>query len=514
MKKSDWFWAPVAFFLAVNCFISPVKVLFLGRLIYLLFLIALFMVMRKFNMNQILKAIVGGISFIIFSYGIIQKFVLFPVYLKNFSNIAPGEDVYLASLAERIKSGRIFSLFRLPTLYAIICAVLILFILHYFLKSISVISTKSTGFTGFAWNKAVITWAFLLALGMVNLVLTQSFGGIIYLSAGILAYLLLTGILKFKYLSPILMVLCLFFSLIIALRYPEAKKLEPATLRMSNWNQAARVIASSPFWGVGLGNYETAVSYFTRANEAKSIYAHNFFLQFIAETGIITSFFLALLLLSLRKKLQPLHPRNSEKALYISVFFILLTYNLIDIGFYFFPAGLAGVIVLSQIYPAHEYKSTKSPSKRHTYAALAASFLLGLLLAADAFSESYRVEADILNLQKQYREAEVDYKRSLIFNPYNFRALIGYGSARFYGKDTAESRKYLEKALGLYPESAAAHYLVSKIELSEGRPWQAFFHASQAYRKNNLNTEYRNWYLALEGNLIKYLEQVKQKQTP
>lgn len=491
---------PVAFFLVVNFSVSPVKVIFLSRFIYFLFIGALFINMRKYNLSQVLKAVVGGVSFIIFSYGIIQKFVLFPLYLRNVSNVIPGENVYLEALAERIKSGRIFSIFRLPTLYAIICAVLILFIFHYLLKS------KSAGPAGY---KAGIAWTFLLVLGLVNLLLTQSFGGIIYLSAGVLSYLMLSGILKVKYLAPILMILCLFFSLTIALRYSEARKMEPAALRMSNWSQAARVIASSPFWGVGLGNYEAVVSYFTRADEAKSIYAHNFFLQFIAEVGIIIPFFLVALLFSLRKKLKPLHPGEGEKALYISVFFILLTYNLIDIGFYFFPAGLAGVVVLSQIYPAPEYK--RAANRRH-YATLAATVFLAMLMAVEAFSDNYRVEADILQMQKQYSEAEANYKKSLQFNPTNFRALIGYASAKFYREEPAEAGKYLDRALDLYPDSASAHHLKSRIEWLGGHPWLAFFHASHAYRKNSINAEYRNWYLTLKNNLEKYLGQVNQKE--
>jgi tetratricopeptide (TPR) repeat protein len=473
---------------------------------------ALFMTIRKYNINQVLKAVVGGVSFIIFSYGIIQKFVLFPLYLRNFSNVSPGENVYLEALVERIKSGRIFSIFRLPTLYAIICAVLILFIFHYLLKA------KSSGPSGVSRQKIYnsrIAWAFLLVLGMINLLLTQSFGGIIYLSAGILAYLLLSGILKFKYLAPILMILCLLFSLTIALRYSEARKMEPAALRMSNWNQAVRVIASSPFWGVGLGNYEAVVSYYTRPEEAKSIYAHNFFLQFIAEVGVMVPLFLALLLFSLRKKLKPFFPGDGEgkgeKALYISIFFILLTYNLIDIGFYFFPAALAGVVVLSQIYPADENRRTSNTTNRRHYVTVAATVFFAMLMALEAFSDNYRVEADILHLQKQYSEAEDNYKKSLQFNPYNFRALIGYASAKFYREQPAEARQYLERALALYPDSASAHHLKSRIEWQAGRPWQAFFHASYAYRKNNISAEYHNWYLTLKNGLEKHLDQVKQE---
>lgn len=459
--------------------------------------------MRKYNINQVLKVVVGGVSFIIFSYGLIQKFILFPLYLKNFPNGSPMGNIYLEALVERIKSGRVFSIFRLPTLYAIICAVLILFIFHYLFKAKSTASTVSNA------SKSRVTWAFLLVLGLINLLLTQSFGGIIYLSAGILTYLLLSGILKFKYLAPILMILCLFFSLTIALRYSEARKMEPAALRMSNWSQAGRVIASSPFWGVGLGNYEAVVSYYTRAEEAKSIYAHNFFLQFAAEVGVIIPFFLVVLLLSLKKKLKPLHPREGEKALYISVSFILFTYNLIDIGFYFFPAALAGVVVLSQIYPAHEYK--RKANGRH-YVTLAATFFFALLMAVEAFSDNYRVEADILQMQKQYSEAEANYKRSLQFNPYNFRTLIGYASVKFYREEPAEARKYLDRALDLYPDSASAHHLKSRIEWQVGHPWQAFFHASHAYRKNSINAEYHNWYLTLKKNLEKQLDQGKQKE--
>jgi hypothetical protein len=436
----------------------------------------------------------------VFSYGIIQKFILFPLYLENFSYLSAGENAYLEALIERIKSGRIFSLFRLPTLYAIICAIFILFIFHYFLKS-------STGST---WNKSRITWAFLLVLGIINLILTQSFGGIIYLSAGILAYLLLSKILKLKYLAPILMVFCLFFSITIALRFQEARKLEPAALRMSNWSQAARVIDSAPFWGVGLGNYEAVVSHFTRPVEAKSIYAHNFFLQFIAETGAIISFFLVLLLVALRKKLTPPHPRETEKALYISVFIILLSYNLIDIGFYFFPAALAGVVVLSQIYPASEYKKTFKDQKFGISAAAVLMIFLVIIMGMEAFSENYRVEADILHLQKHSYEAQINYQRSLWYNPYNFRALIGFASIKFQEKALVETRKYLERALVIYPDSAAAHFLKSKLELVEGHLGKAFFHASYANEKNRINAEYYNWYLALLKNLKKHLGQDKQ----
>jgi tetratricopeptide (TPR) repeat protein len=490
MKKSGWIVLPAAFFLIVNYSISSVKVLFFSKLLYFLFLITLFFFLRKFDISKMLKILVGGISLIIFSYGLIQKFVLFPIYLNHFK---PGDNFYSQAIIERIKSGRIFSLFRLPTLYAIICAVLILFIFHYLLKS----------------SKNKTYWSLLLVLGLINLVLTQSFGGLIYLSVGILIYLLLLGILKFKYLAPILMIFFLFFSITIALRYSEAKKLSPITLRFSNWIQAARAISSSPFWGVGLGNYESMVSYFTRSDEAKSIYAHNFFLQFFAETGVIVPFFLILSLIFSRKKLKPENPGETETVLYVSVFFILLTYNLIDIGFYFFSAGIAAVIVLSQLYP-YPVGPDRYGNKRKIILNLAVLTLLSALLVVEAVSENYRIKGDLLLDQNDYIEAEMNYKKSSGINPFNFKVMMKYGFMNYFKNNAEEAEKYLDRTLNLYPDSSYAHYWKSKIEANKGHLMNAFFHASHAYRKNPLDSRYRTWYVEIKNYLETSLKQVNQ----
>ena len=184
MKKSGWIYFPAAFFFVINFAVSETKILFFSRLLHFLFFISLFFLLRRFDLNKILKAAVAGVSVIIFSYGVFQKFFLFPHYLKSLS---PGDNFYSQALITRIKSGRIFSIFAFPTLYAIVCAVLILFIFHYLIKSRGV------------KNRA--GWMILLLLGLFNLILTQSFGGILYLSAGIMLYLIfqLHFLLKFSF---------------------------------------------------------------------------------------------------------------------------------------------------------------------------------------------------------------------------------------------------------------------------------------------------------------------------
>lgn len=509
MKRSGWLLVPAAFFFLINFSVSSVKVLFLSRAIYFALLVSLFFFLRKFDIDKLLRTVVGGVSLIVFIYGIIQKFVLFPLYLKT---LAPENNVYSKALIARIESGRIFSIFRLPTLYAIICAVFILFTLHYLLKTREL--------------KYRIYWLILTVLGLVNLVLTQSFGGLIYLSAGILSYLLLSRILTLKHLAPILMIFTLLFSLFIALRFPEARKMEPVTLRLSNWQQAVRAIQSSPVWGLGLGNYESGVSYFTRGNEAKSIYAHNFFLQFIAETGVIIPFFLLILLAVSRKRLVPSHSssgkntgggRNpgetaagskidhfTEKNLYISVFFVLITYNLIDIGFYFFAAGLAGVVVLSQVYRVQAV-SVREKGRRIKFS-LAMLLLPALIMGMESVSESFRTEGEILLNQNLPVDAALQFKKSFSINPYNFKAITGYGLIQLAGKNREEGERCLDRALELYPDSSTAHFLKSKAELARGHLFNAFYHAAMAHGKNRIEAKYRNWYRGLKENLENHLK--------
>lgn len=482
MKRSGWIIIiPAAFFFILNFAVSSTKVLFFSRFIYFLFLITLFYFLRRFDLKRILKGAVGGISFIIFAYGAVQKFFLFPYYLKTLS---PQDNFYSQAVLTRIKSGRVFSIFALPTLYAIVCAVLILFIFHYFLKSRS----RAAG-TG---------WAALLLLGLANLLLTQSFGGIACLSGGILLYLVLSGILKPKYLVPIVMVLAFFFFLISGLRFSEAKELEPVKLRLSNWQQAVRMIGDNVFLGQGLGNYESQVSYYAYPGEARSIYAHNFALQFAAEVGVVIPLFILLLLFFFRRKLKPVDYKNEERVLCISAFFILLVYNLMDIGFFFFTAGVAGVVCLSQVYP-------RKGGKFKLNSALLV--VLAALLAIENISDSYQKRGEFWLNHRDYKAAETDYKRSLQVNPFNLRSLVGCARIYYDSKDDARAGYYLDRLLGLYPDSSFANDLEAKIEYKKKRYFNALFHSRAAADKDRLSSthkrQYENFKNRLQAELAK-----------
>lgn len=500
MRKSGWLLLPAAFFLYLNYSQSPVKIHFFQRLVFFLFLVFLFIVLRRFKLGKIIRTVTGGVGAIIFLYGIVQKFVLFPFHL---SRLSPGSDHYADAFFKRIASGRIYSIFALPTLYSIICVVLVILIFHYLLNT-------PRG------KKAVkLWWGVLLALGLVNLVLTQSFGGVICLFAAGLIYLLVSGILKFKFLAPVLMVLALFLSVTIALRFSEASKLEPVKLRYSNWVQAARVTASSPFWGVGLGNYENRISYHTLGHEAKSIYAHNFFLQFIAEAGLVFSAFFLLLLWNTRKKWKLSLEYCKSHIEYVTVLAALLVYNLIDIGIYFFSSGVIAVIALSQLYPCG-FKTGAAGGKEpvtRRWVVLTGLMVCLLLLSVDYIADNNRIEGDILQSRREFGEAAERYRSSLDLNPYNYKALIGYATMQLLKSQPGEAQLYLERALDLYPDIAPGHFLMSRIHYKNQRLFSALHHAAAAAKKNPLSGRYGKWLEYLVANLQKAVNQTWKRET-
>jgi O-antigen ligase len=490
MKRSGWYLLPAAFFLLLNFAVSPVKVLYNSRLTYFAFLIFLFFLLRRFDLEKILSKIAAGLSIILFSYGFIQKFVLFPHYLET---LRAEDNFYSQAFIFRIESGRIFSLFALPTLYSIICAVLVIYIFHQLLQGKGKLQK--------------LFWSVLLVAGVANLLMTQSFGGVLCLSAGALVYLLLSSILKLKYIAPALMGLSLFLFIIVGLRFSEARELEPVKLRLSNWNQAIRLIEAKPFWGVGLGNYTSEISKYTRHGEAKSIYAHNFFLQFTAETGLIFSAMLLLFFILAWKKIKPDPDLRKKNIAFITIFLVLLLYNAIDIGFYFFSSGIIAVIALSRIYPLksplHGEKKPKGAAvNRLQLIAVAVTLVLtGSLLLMEAVSDNYEKDGNFFLSQKQYEEALQGYEKSLAFNPYNYKSLTGTAYYYYLTGDTDNALRYLDRSLALYPEGGFENYLKSRVEFKRRRFFSAFYHAAAAYRKNQMNKSYKQWYQFIRKSL-------------
>lgn len=461
------------FFLIINFSVSEIKVDFFQRTLYFIFLVTLFNFFRKINLNRILPLLTGTISSILFIYGVIQKYLLFPIYMKHLTS---GTTEFSKAISERIKSGRVFSIFQLPTLYTVVCSVLLLIIVHYFLKSNSI--------------RSKMLWGSLFILGFFNLILTQSFAGVIYLLAGFPVYFILSGYLSFRYLAPGIMVISMFLFIITGLRFSEAKRFEPVKLRVSNWAQATRIIKTNPFFGTGFGNYETNVSNFILPGEAHSIYSHNFFLQFTAEGGIFLALFLLSLIYIFRKKIKPV--KSEENKLYIAIMLIVIIYNMIDIGIYFFSTALIFVLILSQLYRKQDKKLNL---------VLPSVILLSILHLFIFFSSNFQKDAQIFLSYKNFEKSEKKFFKSLKFNPFDHKSLLGLGTIKYLREERVEADKFLKKTISLNHRIPFAHFMISKIYYKNDKLFTSLFHSFEAVKLNRENKEYKKWYFFLMSNL-------------
>ena len=477
MKKDIRVFIAGILFFFVNFSIVSQKARFYEIILTILLLVILFYCFREYDLSNIIRPIIIWTSSIIFIYGLFQKYYIFPSIIKHYTT---NDSDFSNAFIERVKTGRIFSIFNLPTLYGIICAILILYIFHYLRENfINKNSNLSKNYLGL-----------LLFTGIYNLVLTQSFGAIIALAIGLFIYLILEQIIGIKYLALIVMATSLIIFIVIGLRYREVKNLEPVKLRLTNWHQAIRMIGNNPFFGVGLGNYATKVSYYTRQGEARSIYTHNFFLQFTAEVGLPLSILLILFIFINRKKIVLIDYKKNK--LYIALFAMLLFYNIIDIGFYFIITGIFFSFILSQIYP----KQAKN-KKLAISLLLICSGLYGLIY----LSNNNLTEANIFLNMNKINKARNLYEKSIKLNPFNSASIMGKALTLDKSSNSQKRLELINKALKISPEYGFALYNKSLIEYKMGHLLSAFYYAGAAYKKNMLNNNYRKWYEFIKKNL-------------
>ncbi len=478
MLKKSFYIFVFLFFLSINFSVTEIKIDFFERVIYISFFISLFILFRSINLDRALILLTPVVSVLIFTYGIIQKYILFPIYLNSMNS---GISTFSKAIKSRIAGGRVFSIFALPTLYTLICAILLLAIFHYFLNS------KTT------FKK--ILWSIIFLMGVFNIVLTQSFSGVLYLLSGFPVYLILSGKSKVKFMLPLMMILSVFLFIIVGLRFSEAKKLEPIKLRISNWTQAIRIIKSSPYLGIGLGNYPSVVPKFTLEGEAKSIYAHNFFLQITAEGGIPILLFLSFLLILFRKKLKPILYR--ENALFSSILLVIILYNLIDIGLYFFSASLLFTIIISQLY------RDENPPKK---SAVVLVIILLLIQSLAFYSSGLRKTGSFHFNFKRFDKAKRYFRKSLAINKFNYNATLGLAKTTYAKNNFNESEKMLKRVIKMNGFIPYSHFLISRIYYIKKEYISSFYHAAKANSLNSKNRNYNKWYKFLKNNLERNLK--------
>jgi len=173
--------------------------------------------------------------------------------------------------------------------------------------------------------------AWIMAPLSVALVLTGSIGAAGSLAAGLGVFFYCSRSSK-KWLLIYAAGLAACLGLIVILRLNIQKEhTQPvfsAVMRLDYWRQTIALALAHPFCGVGIGNFDLAVSR----------YAHNSYLQLWAETGILgIASFLWLVFAAMKAGLKNLaghKPRPRTACLIMAALTVFLAHNVIDFTFY------------------------------------------------------------------------------------------------------------------------------------------------------------------------------------
>lgn len=234
-------------------------------------------------------------------YAILQKFLYFPKLLENYD---PSVHPPLTEeMTRRIRGDRVFATFRGPNQFAGFLAL-----------ALPIAAAALVN------SRARLVKAIPLALGLAALVLTGSFGASVGLAAGIATFVALWRtrerrrgwvVAAGSAAAGLAILLALFTPLVSKM----AEKSFSMHVRRAYWQAAGTTIGRSPLLGVGLDNYQDFYPQDKPETQTETRYAHNDYLQILAETGIVGGVaFAALLVFALRRALSRGEPSSGPST--------------------------------------------------------------------------------------------------------------------------------------------------------------------------------------------------------
>jgi O-antigen ligase len=263
------------------------------------------------------------------------------------------------------------------------------------------------------------------------------------------------------------------------------------TERIIWWKTAYLIFKDNMFFGCGLGNFSVLFKAFRPEFVLNTSYAHNIFMQFLADIGIIGLVsFLWLVFVFYKKVLYEVKFGENKyyyKVIFISITFFLLL-NLIDYAF-FVPANMLVffVIFCSVFFP----KIEKLKKERVNTYLITAIFLVFLFFVIKpVIADRYYKKGIEFYLSKQYKIAIENFDGAIKFDKKNPEYYYQLANVNFaiYDVDRDKGQVYIGSAI---------QYTKKAIEL----------YKNSSQLKTSLASMY--WIIGDKENAMKYIEEAR-----
>jgi O-antigen ligase len=219
----------------------------------------------------------------------------------------------------------------------------------------------------------------------------------------------------------------------------------PYSNRIAWWMAALRMAGQHPLIGVGLGAYSTAYPYFYTGKGLNSLYAHNFPLQLLSETGIVGMTSLLGFAFVLARRIQ-------SRRVFMATLITIFSYSLVHINVEYFLNKIVVLFLLVTLI-----KSEPADWKVQPGQWMVVSALVMLLLIPSWYipwiASTYYVEGTRQEENRNWSNARVSYQNAARLDPVYGDAYAGLAriSAQAYREsgsavDLSEWRAYLAEA--------------------------------------------------------------------
>jgi len=261
---------------------------------------------------------------------------------------------------------------------------------------------------------------------------------------------------------------------------------DPVSLRLGNWEAAARMIREHPVLGVGPGRFGVFYPRFMRPGMNETQYAHNSYLQIAATWGAWTLLPIGLVAAAaLRRRSGPLDGAATAAQAAGAGF---LAHNVVDFTFFLpgvaLPAGL--LLGLGSPEPAEEATADASlpAGRRWVAGALLAAALLAHVATADR-AALHLDRARTLALSGDAPAAEREALRAAAAwpvdpDPWAFTAqsLLARGASD--PASAALAARAAERAVRLEPDAAILHHTLALVRSVASDPAAAWVEERRA----------------------------------
>ncbi len=475
------------FFFAVNAVAARQFLLDLGLYCAIFWISCRF---QKSAYSALLIEVLLILVFLTCLYGLHQKFISFPRTLEvMMQSDEPATQVGL----NRIQSGRIFSTFRHVNTFAGFLVMLMPLAVGRLVQSQS---------------KPLRLWyASVLILQLLCLYYTKSVGAlatlaVLFLISAYWIHRLNMPKLQHRH-SVIIGILALVgilgtFVIFLNSRTDfvlDITKAGSLSWRLENWRIGWHIFLDHPLMGVGPGCYGAAYIGYMTAAANESRYAHNAWIQLLAELGLpgglLWLIFTLAAIYSLRLYLKT---PTFQTALALS-FLGYLIHNLVDFDLYFSSISIPAFMLLGLVAPAGVETAPQSPGRRR--------FMMGMviLISIPLFFKNLaiaRAKSDVrlaaaARVKNDYQTAYRYYLQACEKDPYDARTLASLAELNWILTPTEANRsiEYLQKAIRYDQRNPVYYFQLSQLYLVRNDYPQAEAALVTASRLYPLNANFR-----------------------